>query len=66
MGYFRIVDDEWVKLPPEKCPYCKKDFICYEYEQTPGFRFPEEKICPHCGKVLQTSLEYEFYTEIVL
>ena len=47
----------------EKCPKCGKRFKCTYVEQTPGFRFSEDKICPHCNEVLRSSLEYEFYTE---
>ena len=46
----------------EKCPYCGKDFYCEYVEQIPGFRDKEDKVCPHCKRVLRTSMEYEFYT----
>ena len=46
----------------EKCPECGKEFVCYYYEQKPGFRLPEDKICPYCDKVIKTSLAYEFTT----
>ena len=47
------------------CPYCGKKIQYTEQEQTPGFRFPEELVCPHCLKVVKESLEYEFFVEPV-
>ena len=46
----------------EKCPKCGKEYMCIYTEQTPGFRDTEEKRCPHCKKVLETSMEWEFTT----
>jgi endogenous inhibitor of DNA gyrase (YacG/DUF329 family) len=45
-----------------KCPKCGKHFKVYETEQTPGFRFPEDMICPYCGEVVKTSMEFEYTT----
>lgn len=46
----------------EICPECGKTFECLYEEQTPGFRDNSDKRCPYCGKVLETSMEWEFYT----
>ena len=45
-----------------KCPKCGKTYLCEEYDQVPGFRSSEEEVCPYCGTVIRTSLEYEFKT----
>lgn len=46
-----------------KCPYCKNMYRVTRYEQEPGFRFEEDEVCPYCGSVIRSSLEYEFFTE---
>ena len=45
-----------------KCPKCGKYFKVYETEQVPGFRFPEDMVCPYCGEVVKTSMEFEYKT----
>ena len=62
---FSLVDFTWRKSK-ETCPFCNKEFLCYEKDQIPGFRNTEEKICPYCFGVIKTTLEYEYYTEIIL
>lgn len=47
----------------QTCPECGKQFKVYEEDQIPGFRFPEDMVCPYCKHVCRTSLEYEFTTE---
>ena len=44
------------------CPECKKIFKVEEVDQTPGFRWSEDMVCPYCGHIVRTSLEYEFHT----
>ncbi len=43
-----------------ECSFCGKKYLQEKYEQTPGFRDKEDDICPYCGKVNGTSMEYEF------
>ena len=45
----------------ELCPYCGGMFVCTYVEQTPGFRMMDTKTCPHCGKVLDRSMTFEYY-----
>lgn len=45
------------------CPYCNNDFMVNAIEQDPGYRFPEDMICPYCHKVNGSSMNYEFETE---
>ena len=47
----------------KECECCHKKFRVYETDQIPGCRFPEDLVCPYCGELLRTSLEYEFMTE---
>ena len=42
------------------CPKCNKKFKVIQTEQIPGFRSPEDLVCPYCGHVLRTSMEWEF------
>lgn len=44
------------------CPKCGKKFKVVETEQIPGCRFPEDMVCPYCGEVVRTSMEYEYST----
>ena len=44
----------------ERCPRCGGEYTCERREQTPGFRMLEEEVCPYCGYVVRTSLEWEF------
>ena len=44
------------------CSKCNRTYLCEIVEQVPGFRDTEEEICPYCGEVVRTSLEYEFHT----
>ena len=60
MGYRKVVVSEISEV--KECPYCGRRYVCYEEEQIPGFRDWEEEICPHCGKVIQKSMEYEWRT----
>ena len=60
MGYHDLLVDSITY--EETCPKCGKKFLCTYEEQVPGFRMSDDKICPHCGAVLRTSLEYEFTT----
>ena len=46
----------------EKCPKCGKTFELILEEHTPGFRTPEDKVCPYCNAILKTSMEYGFTT----
>ena len=54
--------NEYAFKREEECPFCHKIFMCEFTEQTPGFRWDEDMKCPYCGKVVKTSLEYEFFT----
>lgn len=56
----RFEDDEFTYICA--CPNCRKLFKVAETEQIPGFRFPEDMVCPYCGHVVRTSLEFEFRT----
>lgn len=44
------------------CPKCKEAYECREEEQEPGCRSKDYEICPYCGEVIQSSMEYEFTT----
>ena len=43
-----------------KCQYCGKLFKVIVEDQTPGFRMMEELHCPHCKKLVYSTMEYEF------
>ena len=46
-----------------KCPHCGETFICYEEEQTPGFRMMDVEYCPYCGQPTgRKSMEVEYGT----
>ena len=45
-----------------KCSHCEKEFKAQISRQVPGFRSPEDLVCPYCGEVLRTSMELEFYS----
>ena len=45
------------------CKKCNRKYRQMLEEQTPGFRIKDEDICPYCGFVNGTSMEYEFYNE---
>ena len=63
MSEFRVIVDDGRPISEMmKCPYCKETFQCTEYPQTPGFRFKEDLTCPYCNKVIDQSMEYEYYT----
>ena len=47
----------------ENCPFCKEQMLVTATPQEPGYRFREELICPYCGKIVRSSLEYEYKTE---
>lgn len=45
-----------------KCPKCEKKFKVYQTDQTPGFRDTEHMVCPYCGEIVRSSMEYEYAT----
>lgn len=57
-----MIDGEIGYSYPERCPKCRKRFEVTEIEQVPGFRFPEELVCPYCGETIKTSMEVEYMT----
>ena len=58
--YQKIVDSIYAK-EQIKCSHCGKKFSYCVEEQTPGFRFPSDLICPWCGETLRESLEVEYW-----
>ena len=64
MPSYTTINNQRVELTDwheENCPYCKKTFECQYEEQEPGFRWTETLVCPYCGKIIQESMEYDFY-----
>ena len=59
MGYNDHIGD----APEEtiKCPKCDKRFVCWEEDQTPGFRDRDTLWCPYCGEEITHSMEVEFH-----
>lgn len=45
------------------CKHCKKDYIQVQTDQEPGFRMPDDDICPYCKQSNGSSMavEYENY-----
>lgn len=42
------------------CMCCKKPYYRHETEQVPGFRDRDYDICPYCGEVNGSSMEWEY------
>lgn len=60
MGYNdRLCDNRWDRV---NCPKCNNVYECIEEEQVPGCRSMDYEVCPYCGEVIQSSMEYEFTT----
>lgn len=55
----RLDGSIWDKV---KCTQCGKIYECREEEQEPGFRSKDYEICPYCGNVNDSSMDYEFFT----
>ena len=60
MGYNDRYFDKPTENETEKCPVCGKHFICVVTEQVVGCKVRDEKICPYCGAILASSMEYEY------
>lgn len=42
------------------CPKCKREYIENREEQVIGFRERSENVCPYCGYVLGSSMEWDY------
>ena len=60
MGYNDHHGDTPLEFEIQKCTKCGKYFRCVETEQVIGCKSKEEKICPYCETVINTSMEYEY------
>lgn len=60
MGFNDHYGDLPLEYEIEKCPKCGENFHCIETEQVIGCKSEEEKVCPYCGEILKTSMEYEY------
>ena len=47
-----------------KCPKCNNEFAYRVEKQLAGFREKEYLICPRCGEVICSSMEYDFYQNV--
>ncbi|MDE6749121.1 MAG: hypothetical protein K2K21_08705, partial [Lachnospiraceae bacterium] len=47
-----------------KCTKCNNEFAYRVEKQLAGFREKEYLICPRCGEVIGSSMEYEYYQNV--
>lgn len=44
------------------CPFCGRNYEVTYIEQAPGCRMKDDEICPYCGKIIRSSMEYDSFT----